>query len=408
MIDNVKTKETALNLSFRVDDITIADKPNINVIGYIDTYSGYGNHCRNVLDGLNGTGNYNVKLTALKSISDVDPAITGRYKNNLYMDKFNYEDSISLSITAPGYMQKDLIPKCKKSFSWTMTETNQIPKHIAQLCKNVDTIICPTITDKDKFEKAGIKNSVVCNLGYDDKLYNKETPKLDISNLRGRYVFGAVGSWNARKSPKAIVKAFCKAFKSSDKVSLLFVSKYATVEYEDRVLAWDIRAELDSYINEAVDEFGLDYNKLPHITLTDKTIHESVMPLLMSRIDCLVGLSCGESTWLPGLEMAAIGRPIIQLANPFAGYMEYLYDSRYLCSEVSNEKVGIEFTKGISDYYKDSYMAFGNYNELSEKMIMVYKDIDSVAQMDTIDKVRCKVLNRTWKDSLLKLRNILF
>ena len=399
-----RTKETAMNLGFQVENVTLPNKPNIHVTGYIDTYSGYSNHCRNAVDGLNSTGKYNLKLSALKTISDVDPTITSKYKNNIHMDKFNYEESIHLSITAPGYMQKDLLPDCKKSFSWTMTETNQVPRDIVKLTSNVDTIICPTIIDKDKFVKAGVKNAVVCPIGYNQKLYNKETPRLDISNLRGRYVFGVVGSWNARKNQKAIVKAFIKTYKASSQVTLLICGKYATSRYaEDEDRKWDIRSEL----KEIIRQTGVNEKDLPHIAIMDEPVHESVMPLLMSRIDCLVGLSTGESTWLPGLEMAAIGRPVIQLVNPYAGYMEYLIDNPYMCNLYSVRTVEEEFHKGISCYYKDQKMCFGKVDELSDMMKKVHLERDSNIQKSVIDDVRNRVRARTWKDSNIKLMDIL-
>ena len=406
-LSDIKTQETAKNVSVSVTDITTPNKPNIHVTGYVDTYSGYGEHCRAVLNGLNGTGKYNIKLTDLKCAKNVSPQVTSKYRNNIYFHNFNYEDSIYLGITAPGYMQEKLIPKCKKSFTWTMTETNEVPNMISDLSKNVDTIICPTYIDKDKFNRAGVLNTTVCPLGYDETLYNSETPRLDIVNLRGRYVFGSVGSWNARKNQQAIIKAFVKNYRSSDNTTLLFVSKYAVRDYEGKIFN-TIEEELKHYIESARKEYNVSESDLPHIALYDGTLHENVMPMMMSRIDCLVGASTGESTWLPALHMAAIGRPIIQASNPNAGYMEYLHKNPYMVDEGVNAMATPEFYLGISEYYKDCYMFFVDPEALGEMMLKVDKDHNTSAQNQAIQAVRAEVTDRTWKTSVGKLINILF
>lgn len=407
--NNPISVETACNVSFKVEEITKADRPHILLLGNIDTYSGYANHCRGTLSALNNIGRYNVKLKPLKSLKNVDDFVLSQYKHNIYMDKFPEEDYIYLGITSPGYMQKQLIPKCKKSFVWTMTETNDIPSSISELSKNVDYIITPTMVDKNKFHRAGVHNVHYCPIGYNSDLYNKNTKPLDIVNLRGRYVFGMVGAWNARKNQEAVVKAYCKSFRNTDRVSLLICTHYAVEKYNDNPNKnWDTKSELYEYINKACQEYNIDRNKIPHITLIEEPIHENIMPSIYSRFNCLVGCSTGESTWLPGLEAAAIGRPIINLCNPDAGYMDYLYDNPYMCTEYETRELGEEFYKGINPLYKACTMNFGSVLELSDKMMRVYVETNSSEQKSLINVIRERVINRTWKDSTNKLVEILF
>ena len=243
------------------------------------------------------------------------------------------------------------------------------------------------------------KNMKVMKLGFNSKLYNPKTKKMSIVDLKRRYVFGVLGSWNKRKNVKGIVQAFCQTFSSKDNVSLLLVSKYATRPYngkkdneivkKDDMKKWDIKYELDRY-TEGMDD-------LPHIALIDIPIHENVLPNVMAGFNCLVGFSMGESTWLPGLQAMAMKKPVIQLGSDCSGFMDYMgNDNSYLCENYNHVKADDELVKGTSEYYEGQFFAKGCQIELGEKMLQVYKEFRTNGQRKKISRAIKDVETRTW------------
>jgi glycosyltransferase involved in cell wall biosynthesis len=248
-------------------------------------------------------------------------------------------------------------------------------------------VLAPTKVDVERFKKGGVKNIAMVRVGYDPKEFHTSLEPMDIINVRGRYVFGVVGSWNYRKGVEEIVKAYCMAFNATDPVSLLLVCKYGNRphgEDADKAEEWGIRAEL----RRCIDSLEMDPDMIPHICVLDVPVHPPVLPHIYSRINCLVGFSAGESTWLPGLELAAIGRPIIQLKNECCGYMDYMEGARYLCQVVAYEKCGEKLVAGTSEYYEGQEMGFGNVMELADVMERVFKE-----RRDEVQKIE---VNERW------------
>jgi glycosyltransferase involved in cell wall biosynthesis len=375
-ISKVYSQEGLKENCFDIADLSSIRKIQLHIRAYVDFLGGYSEHGRYVALGLNESGECCVKLTPIKSLIDIDPFLHQKCNFLINNPAFKIDESIFLTIAGPGWAQEKFQPKSRYKIIWTMIESLYIPKEFHEWFKDVDEIWAPTTCDMKRF--VDVKKKLIrMQLGVNEILYNPSVIPIDIYNLRGRFVFGVLGSWNKRKGIKKIVRAFCSAFGPNDNVSLLLVCKYGTRPYDgwkdgekvtkDDKEKWDIKYEFERYTK--------DLGPLPHVSIIDVPIHENIMPNLMKRFNCLVGFSMGESTWLPGLQAMMIKIPVIQLANPCCGFMDYMNnDNSFLCKYNDLVKADEELYKGTSEYYEDQYFADGHEEELMEKMRTVYND----------------------------------
>ena len=414
-LTKIATVDGAMSRNFPVYDITSPHKTDLQIRGYVDYYGGYAEHTRQAMYGLANTGKYNIKLTPIKTPVDID--VFKWQKNNWFINNtIDTSKADLLVIAGAGWLQEKYLPQNDRNvLAWTMIEGRTWNEECAEWLKNASYILCPTITDCRRAEEAGVGPSRIkhMRLGYDDKLFNEETRRMQFVGLENRFVFGVLGSWNVRKGVKDIVKAYVSAFKKEEPVTLLLMCKYGTRPYADVERdywpddeeRWTIQYEL----NEALMEIGVNKNDCPHIALMDIPVHENIIANAMARFDCLVGFSAGESTWLPGLQAMAMRIPVIQLASECSGFMEYMTDENsFLCHTVKYRKAGNELVLGTSDYYKGQEFAFGDFRELADKMQHVRKHY----QTDGYNRVTQALSHMrhgrwTWNDSTFQLDRFL-
>ena len=406
-IKKVMTSAGALARPFLVGDFVPVRKKHIHIRGYVDYYGGFGNHCRETILRLSRTGSYCIKLSPIKTPIDIHPDLFNQMNWFTQNPAFKQDESTFLLIAGPGHMQKKFIPKDGRyKIAWTMIETLGVQPEIIEWSKNMDLILCPTEIDYHRFHKAGGKNLKVVPIGYDPELYHPNVEPMDITNVRDRYVFGVLGSWNHRKGVEDIVHAYCMQFTSDDPVSLLLVCKYGNRPYgpdKENTEQWGIRNELQV----CLDKLHIKPHHIPHICVLDVPMHPPVIPHVCARVDCLVGFSMGESTWLPGLEMAAMEKPIIQLHNEACGYMDYLRDGRYMCKDIQYIQCDETLYESTSEYYKGQQMGTGNVRELAEMMQKVYDERNTPVQRTEINKRHKTIQHRTWDHSMEKLMEVL-
>jgi len=348
---------------------------------------------------------FNIKLTPIKTPIDIDPIVWNKLNWFTKNPSFKMDGSLLMTIAGPGWMQKKYLSSERVNVGWTMIESLEAHPDIIKWLGNCDYILCPTDTDVRRFKDAETE-LVKMHLGYDEKKYFSDTIPMDIVNCRKRFVFGVLGSWNKRKNVKAIIQAFVKEFKKEELVTLLLCCKYGTRPFGNEIdnqERWTIKYEFDQYL----EEISKTIDECPHIVLLDLPLHENIMPSLMSRFDCLVGFSMGESTWLPGLQAMGMRKPIIQLAAESNGCMEYLFDVGFLCNEVKCVEADEELYEGTSEYYKGQKFAEGNVEELSGMMRYIYKDYDRLSIGDKVSLGYGKSKDWTWAKSTESLSKFL-
>jgi len=408
-ITKIISKEAGLSKPFNIVNLTAPNKKHLHIRGYVDFYGGYAEHCRRVLDGLHNTGKYCLKLTPIKTPVDIDPIVWNRMNKYVHPSYFNIKESDYLCIGCPGWFKKDFLPSDRKVIGWTMIETETVQPDLINFLNNADIIWNPTQICYDRMKKSGVSTEMdIVHLGYDEKEFNQDVLPLDIPQLRGRYVFGVLGSWNCRKGIKEIIHAFCKAFDKNDQVSLFMVCKYGTRPYDEtngrlkeEKEKWCIKWEFEKYL----EEIGLSKEDAPHIALLDIPVHESILPNIMANMNCLVGFSKGESTWLPGLQAMATGIPIIQLKSECSGFMDYLSDVAFLCEDSNLVMAEEEDYLGTSELYEGVKLAKGNVDELSHMIKEVYSIRKELKNSSNITNGINKAKDWTWDKSIEQINN---
>jgi len=402
---SIRTELGALSRPFCIGGYNAPHKRHLQIRGYVDFYGGYAEHTREVLRGLDETGQFALRLAPIPSPRDIDPVLANKMDWYTTNPSFRKEGSTFMTIAGPGHMQQSKISQDgRHKIGWTMIETLGVQPEIVEWLNNMDEIYAPTFVDKARFEQAGVKNVSWMPLGYDPSKWNVLTNPMDISTVRNRYVFGVLGSWNVRKSVKEIVQAYATEFSSKDPVSLMLVCKYGTRKWGDDKEdeeRWCIKWELEKYLKE----IGRKEELIPHITILDVPLHPQVIPTVTARFNSLVGFSKGESTWLPGLEVGAQGKPIIQLASKCSGFMDYLYGNPYMCQEVRMIEADAELYEGTSEYYKGQKLAHGNIEELRGMMRMVYMENGTKEQAEITGKLLGKISKYPWKRTINLLKD---
>ncbi len=406
-ISKVTSSEFITSKPFHIAELNQPSKLHIHLRSYVDFYGGYADHGRAILFGLNDSGECIVKLSPIVSMIDVDPFIVQKCSWFMRNPAFKLDKSIFLTIAGPGWMQGKFQPDNRYSVAWTMIESRSCHPDMKEWLSNVNEVWAPTDCDMLRFKSLELPEKtklVKMNLGYDSSKYNIHARKMDIPVLKGRYVFGVLGSWNKRKGIKKIIEAFCNAFTGDDPVSLLLICKYGTRPY-DGIKDGEQVTKTDTSKWDIVHEFKRwtsKFSNMPHITLVDIPIHENVLPNLVQNIDCGVGFSMGESTWLPGLQMMGMRKPVIQLESQCSGFTEYMNShNSYLCKKVKYIEADEELYKGTSDYYKGQSFAEGDEFELADMMKRVYSERDSDKQDILVRRAESDVKESwTWENSV--------
>lgn len=400
------SKEHIANSAYTPYHLAFPGRKHLLIRGYTDYYGGYAEHARNVIFGLNKTGRFQIRLLNISCPIDINPLVYNDVSwfadNKIDVAKADY-----LCIATPGWLQEHMLPGVQnKIYAWTMTETRRFNKKSAEWLKNANVVLCPTDTDVRRAQEAGVASPVKMHLGYDSAVYNTGVTPLRISGLEDKFIFGYVGTWSPRKGIKDIVRAYVKAFKGRTDVALLLVAKYGVVPYGDdknNRERWTIKHEFD----ELRKEFnGVD---MPFISLIDAPMHPNVLASVCQRFDALVGFSAGESTWLPGLEVGALNKPVIQLAADCNGFMEYLNDGNsFLCRKVRYEKADEEMVNGVADLYDGQELARGDVDELASVMEYVFNNSEtSSVRGISMELMRNVSNNWQWSSTIDKLSKLL-
>jgi glycosyltransferase involved in cell wall biosynthesis len=116
---------------------------------------------------------------------------------------------------------------------------------------------------------------------------------------RTPFRFYAIGAFNARKNPLAIIRAFAHAFPKGADVELLLACGGMTIEH----------------LSHAICATGIPPHELPPIRSDFRTLTDLELWTLHRGADCFVSASRGEAWNLPAFEAVLAGRMVIAPAD---------------------------------------------------------------------------------------------
>jgi glycosyltransferase involved in cell wall biosynthesis len=246
----------------------------------------------------------------------------------------------------------------------TALDTDSIPGWAAVGINNAFTrMIVPSLHSKAAAEKAGVTIPVVAiphPVG--EPLWT--LPEVDKDP--DLYLFYSIGSWNARKNPEAVVRAYCRAFPEPDKEKVRLSLKLTAPEA--------VLMEIEEICKEEARNAGQtpapDWARSDVIAqaayLSDKGVLE-----YHAYGDCYVTACRGEAWGIAAFQAAVCGRPLI--APDWGAYPEYLSEERGDIL-VPYETVPVSGMSGLLHYTGGQQWADPDIDAMAEAMRTMYAD----------------------------------
>lgn len=179
-------------------------------------------------------------------------------------------------------------------------------------------------------------------------------PELVVPLSRSRdpemYVFGYVGSWNGRKNPEAVVRAYCRAFPTPTfaRLSLKLTAEAGAAELVQAICREEARAHGNAAASDP------DWRRADVVVRAAMVSEAEVVEALAST-DCHVTACRGEAFGLATFRAAASGRPVI--APGWGAFPEYLSVERgdvlVPCKPMSVREAGLA---NAMDYSGDALL----------------------------------------------------
>jgi glycosyltransferase involved in cell wall biosynthesis len=187
----------------------------------------------------------------------------------------------------------------KRNVALTVTETSLIPTWLARKLNGLAAIIVPSQWNKDAFIQSGVTVPVhVVPHALGDYWWKGYEPSDPTS--KDDYVFGYAGTWNQRKNPEGLLRAYLRAFPKVGRARL--------------ALKLTASAGLRHYIEAVVESETGSASRIQEggdIWIYDEFWDEAKMRWFHRTLDCYVSAHRGEG-WGYGLHhAAALGKPVI-------------------------------------------------------------------------------------------------
>ena len=317
----------------------------------IDTFSGYGARGRDVVKAFHELGDYDVKVlqqrwgdTPWGFIDDHEEE--WGFLNPLLITpetgKLEQPD-IWVQITIPN----EFMPQGKFNIGITAgIESNLAPADWLEGCNRMNLVlgssqhtinVLKASKWEQKDEKTGQKRPIAINQdlpmevlfeGFNEKVYNKTTEKLDLPEIKEQFCFLFTGMWiqgdygHDRKNIGVMIKTFLETFKNKQKQpALILKTSVGSASYSSR------QQILKSINNIKAQIKG----KLPKIYLIHGDLTDEEMNQLYNhpQVKCMVSATKGEGFGRPLLEFTQTKKPII--ASGWSGHVDFLKpDMSYL------------------------------------------------------------------------------
>jgi glycosyltransferase involved in cell wall biosynthesis len=196
----------------------------------------------------------------------------------------------------------------------TVWETSRTPKNWMPAMNQFDGILVPSRHNKEALRNSGVKVPIyIVPHGVNTRLYNPANPKFSLGEHRGKFVFVSVFSFQHRKNPELLLRAYWQEFSQKDRVLLLIkTSGFDKDEGGDRIKSKILRYK---------QQLALPHNTAPLMLIT-KHISDSSLRKIYSSGNAFVLPTRGEGVGLPFLESIASGVPVITTA--WGGQMDFL------------------------------------------------------------------------------------
>ncbi|QGG58301.1 glycosyltransferase family 4 protein [Paenibacillus sp. FSL W8-1187] len=195
-------------------------------------------------------------------------------------------------------------------------ETSRIPSQWRRTINRYDAVLVPSRHNVQAMKDSGVSVPVYrVPHGVDTRRFRPGRPKAALSGAEGRFVFLSVFSFQHRKNPEALLRAYAEEF--SEKDSVLLVIK--TSGWREAGGS----AGAERAIRRYVASLRLSHRPAP-IHIVAGHIGERRLLGLYASADAFVLPTRGEGVGMPFMEALASGVPVI--APRWGGQSDFLTD----------------------------------------------------------------------------------
>jgi len=196
----------------------------------------------------------------------------------------------------------------------TVWETTKIPNQWRGNMNRFDAVFVPSLQNKTAMRRSGVKVPIfIVPHGINTKTFTPHNPKFRLSAAKGKFVFVSIFSFQHRKNPEGLLRAYWEEFSSADNV-LLVIKTNGFASYENqqwilnRIMAYKRR-------------LGIRKKTAP-IVLIARHLNNKQQKGIYTLGHAFVLPTRGEGVGLPFLESLASGIPVI--TTGWGGHMDFL------------------------------------------------------------------------------------
>lgn len=265
------------------------------------------------------------------------------------------EPDVNIVNTLPGLFGLYALEGCL-NVGFTMCEGGKIPETWPHLCDSMDGILVPTGDNRRVFQAAV---SVPVRELHMAAPREMPEPVQERSGSSG-FSFLSIFDWTERKNPRALIRAYTKAFKREEPVLLRVKTHLRGRRSEERL---SLACERVKALRASVKPSG----EAPRIQVIEGRISEGGIEELYRSSDAYVSAHRAEGWSMPIWEAMLRAMPVV--ATGFSGNMVYMTEEnsfpvRFFMSPVTMSHPHFDSTMKWADVDED---------ELSEKMRYVFE-----------------------------------
>lgn len=292
----------------------------------------------------------------------------------------------------PETMDLSLPGKHASFFFW---ETDRLPEESREVLSGIDELWAPSSFVADVLAKSGLEVPIVqVSPPVDTDLYSPGLPGSDWVELPPEFdpswtVFLYVGTWDPRKRPDILVRAFTRTFSARDRALLLLKSYVTGNPEQDRKILGDWTQG-----SRAGDG---------HVQLIPGILSAREMADLFRLATAFSTASRGEGYCLPAVQAMSTGKPVI--ASGWSAFRDYVsipvgYEIRSIPREVR-----------LPGYSPDQRWAEIDEVDLGRKLRWVHEHRDEVRALGercrnwVLENASMAVVGRRLKARLRELMN---
>ncbi|MEO3947748.1 glycosyltransferase family 4 protein [Gorillibacterium sp. CAU 1737] len=198
----------------------------------------------------------------------------------------------------------------------TVWETSRLPRAWVSAINRFDAVCVPSRQNQQAFRESGVKVPIyLVPHGVDAARYRTKASPLSLPGVKGKFVFLSVFTFQHRKNPETLLRAYWEEFRAGDPVVLII--KTSGFGRDDET---SIRRKIEAYRSR----LGIRPQDAAKVLVMGQRLSEQGLQALYARANAFVLPTRGEGVGLPFLEALASGVPVI--ATGWGGHLDFLHE----------------------------------------------------------------------------------